>query len=106
MSLGELANSLLKAFIESVPVAVRITLSLLLRMNLHGTRSVGCVLRVGEHSDLETARHALILFELHAEHAWVFGLDAVCHLPSELQVVSAATELDQQEVRRGIGSSE
>jgi hypothetical protein len=50
--------------------------------------------------DLESARGALVLLELEAEHTRVFGLNALCDYRGVLVVPSSPAELNQHKVTR------
>ena len=79
--MGYLRHGITESLLELSPVTV--TVALALRFSVHddcfvsgsrGITSLGVVV----DGDFESARGALVLLELEAEHVRVFGLDALC----------------------------
>ena len=103
-SLRYLGNSLFKSLFELRPVAVAVALTL--GLGVHNECAIGStrILRIVIDINFESSRDALVLPQLNFEHAWVFGLDAVCNRRGVAVVASAPAEFDEDKVTRLLAS--
>lgn len=105
LSLGNLSNSISKAFFKASPVRVNVALSFGLRVNLNTVLSIS-VLWVGEEGDLQSASDSGIWQELDAELSGEILLHAIGDSAGILSVASASAVVNEDVVGGRLTASE